>query len=54
MVRKLAGNQALREAMGQRAQTAVAAHRGATERTLQLLIPALTGSSHPRDTARAA
>lgn len=54
MVRKLAADQSLRAAMGQRAQTAVAAHRGATERTLEVLIPALSDSPHQPNAARAA
>ncbi len=53
-VRKLAAEKSLREAMGQRAQTAVAAHRGATERTLDSLVPALTGTSPEPSAARAA
>ena len=53
-VRKLAAEKTLREAMGQRAQSAVAAHRGATERTLESLVPALTGTSRQPNAARAA
>jgi 3-deoxy-D-manno-octulosonic-acid transferase len=53
-VRKLAADQALRVAMGRRAQDAVAAHRGATDRTLKVLIPALSSLSRQRHSARAA
>ena len=53
-VSDLAANEDLRARMGQQAQAAVAAHRGATDRTLKYLIPALTSPRPQRETARAA
>jgi 3-deoxy-D-manno-octulosonic-acid transferase len=53
-VRTLVADPAMRGAMGRRAQAAVAAHRGATERTLDVLIPALSPPVHRQQGSRAA